>query len=146
MNAKMPNHFFDIIVMDNTQGQRKESNVKLDPRDRQDVIHRLREYDNKFDAILNLIVDKNCLERHEKEHAQKLLKNLKETLAKDRNEARRNDLTQAEEYFFCPAILNTNIRVRWNSDPINSNWHSELYGARIDISHTLHQLEMPPTG
>lgn len=109
------------------------------------VIDLLSEYENRFNEILNLIGDKQSFKREEKEHIQHLLKHLKEDLDEDcKEENRRQDeMTECERRFFYPAVRKThaNIRVRWNTDPIKSRWHSELYGARMDISHPLFQLK-----
>jgi hypothetical protein len=115
--------------------------------ERQDVIQRLRRYADQLQELMDLISDKSSLTREEKTRAQTQMKAIKEALndeyrrgATARGQAAMNPY---EDAYLHRAVhqASTQIRARWNSDPINSNWFSELYAARIDITYPLHQLE-----
>jgi hypothetical protein len=120
------------------EGEEAEAEVE-------DVKDRLRAHDAIFEQILALIQDKRRLSPEEKQRAQKLLKLLKANLEEDcKEEGRRGDkMTDCERRFYYPAVRKAlaNIRVRSNTDPIKSNWHAELSGARMDITHPLFKLE-----
>jgi hypothetical protein len=115
--------------------------------ERQRVIERLRAYRRQIDAIIDLLGDKTHLRPDEKARAQQLLRHLKAKLEEDykagataRGEAQ---MTEIERCYFQPAILraHANLQVKWNSNPINSNWLSELYAVRMDIDQFLLPLE-----
>lgn len=115
--------------------------------DRMDVISKLRTFEERISQILNLIGDKRTVDEDQKAELQRLLKNLKSDLG---NEARRGEtirgaesLSELESAYLMPAVSQAigEIRVATNSHPINSDWSSELYAARIDILFFLRQLE-----
>lgn len=111
------------------------------------VVERLREYVSRFDAILDAIGEGRALSREKKAELQTMLRDLKGELEEDVKEeaANRGVMTRTEEAYFYPAVrrAHAEIRVKWNSDPVRSDWHSNLYGAKINITHLLHQLENP---
>ena len=113
--------------------------------EKQSVIDRLKAYKKQFDDLLAL-VENLPLQRKDKTKAQEMLKTLKGSLKNDykvgatvRGQQR---MTQVERQYFHPAVHEAyaEIHVRWNTVP-NGQWFSELYGARINIAHMLHQLE-----
>lgn len=95
-------------------------------------------------AIMDLIDDD--AQRY-KERIRKLYTSLKtdlRTVYKRGNTKRgREEMSEIEKVYFHPAITQAycHLSASTNSDPINSNWHSDLYGARIDINYLLRQLE-----
>jgi len=110
-----------------------------------DVIDRLKSYKKQFDDLLTQFEDLP-LPPEGKDKAQQMLKTLKDSLKSDYKEGRavrrRQQMTQAEVQYFYPAVheAHADIHIRWNTVP-NEQWRSELYGARINITHVLHQLE-----
>jgi hypothetical protein len=116
--------------------------------DRQSVIERLRPVEKQFDDILELIGDSRVLRGDAKFSAQTKLRELKENLqveCKRMNTLRgQESLTPCEMAFYEPAMrkASAEISVRWNSLP-GRQWHTNLYGARINISHALFELEHP---
>lgn len=112
--------------------------------EKQAVIDQLWEYERKFTAIMELIGDKRQLRGEEKTQAQQMLRELKDSLESDCKELHRNreQLNQYESAYLEPALreAKADIMIRVNTIP-NNNWHSNLYGACIDITHMLHQLE-----
>ena len=113
--------------------------------EKQSVIDRLKAYKKQFDDLL-AVLDKLPLQRKDRAKAQQMLKALKDSLRNDYKAGAtirgQQRMTQAERQYFHPAVQETyaDIHVRWNTLP-NEQWRSELYGAQINISHTLHQLE-----
>ena len=111
----------------------------------QSVIDRLKTYKEQFDALLAMC-DGIPLSRDPKHEARQLLKKLKDGLRQDGKLGDTNrgqsQMTGAEKRFFYPAVSQAlgEIRVAWNSVP-SENWFSELYGARVNITYVLHQLE-----
>jgi hypothetical protein len=113
--------------------------------ERRSVIRRLKAYEKQFDDLLGLL-ENLPLQYEDKSRAQQMLKTLKDSL---RNDYKAGDtirgqerMTRAERQYFHPAVHEAyaEIRVRWNTVP-NEQWRSELYGARINITHMLHELE-----
>ena len=113
--------------------------------ERQSVIDGLKAYKKQFDDLLALL-ENLPLQRNDKTKAQQMLKRLKDSLKNDykagdtiRGQQR---MTEAKRQYFHPAVHEAyaEIQVRWNTVP-NEQWRSELYGARINIAHMLHQLE-----
>lgn len=115
--------------------------------EREDVIQRLKKYRDQLQGLMDLIGDKRHLSLDEKSRAQAEMKALKESLNADYkygSSARAQDeMNDCERAYFYPAVhqASTQFQARWNSDPIRSNWFSELYAARVDITYALHQLE-----
>jgi hypothetical protein len=110
---------------------------------RQAAIAKLRQYDERFTAILNLIGDNNQLFGEQRQQAQDLLRDLKDSLEADCKDLhrRREQLNNYEWAYVDPALREANARisVRVNSIP-GSEWHSNLYSARVDITYRLDQL------
>lgn len=119
----------------------------MSERERQDVIQKLRRYAGQLQELMDFLSDKPTLTREERTQAQAKMKAIKEVLndeyrrgATARGQAAMNPY---EEAYLHRAVhqASTQIRARWNSDPVNSNWFSELYAAHVDITYPLHQLE-----
>lgn len=110
-----------------------------------DIIDRLKSYKKQFDDLLTQLQGLPLL-REDKAKVQQMLKTLKDSLKSDyvegRTVRRQQRMTQAETQYFYPAVHEAyaDIHVRWNTVP-NEQWRSELYGAQINITHVLHQLE-----
>lgn len=113
--------------------------------EKQSVVDRLKAYKKQFDDLLALL-ENQPLQRNDKSKAQQMLKTLKDALASDYKAGDTNRgqerMTEAERHYFHPAVHEAfaEIHVRWNTVP-NDQWFSELYGAQINITHMLHQLE-----
>jgi hypothetical protein len=107
----------------------------------------LKSYDERFAAILDMIGDHNRLIGEQKGEAQQLLKALKESLKADNKEYYRNrdSLNKYERAFVEPALRKAaaNIMSAWNAVP-DGRKHSDLSGARMDITHLLFDLERLP--
>jgi len=107
----------------------------------------LKSYNERFTAIIDMIDSNNRLIGEQKDEAQQLLKALKESLKTDCKEYDRNrdNLNKYESAFVAPALrqASANIMSAWNAVP-DQKMHSDLYGARIDITHALHDLEKLP--
>jgi hypothetical protein len=104
------------------------------------VIRELRRFRDDIDQIVNAIGDKTWIAGEEKERLQALFKSLKSRL---KEAAKRTPSNEFESAYFEPAVTQAaaNLLIATNSHPIKSNWHSALYGIRIDITFYLHQLE-----
>jgi hypothetical protein len=104
----------------------------------------MRGFAERLDDLFRLI-DKPALAADEKAEAQALLRGLKQDLEDECKEGDRRDgaLSPRERAYLYPALrkAKATIRVAWNSHPLKSNWHTELYSARLDIVHLLGQLE-----
>lgn len=111
----------------------------------QSVIDRLKAYNKQFDDLLALL-EGIPLGREGKDRARQLLKALKDGLRRDfkvgDSTRGQSQMTQAEKQCFYPAVhqAHAEIHVAWNSVP-SGKWLSELYGAQINITHMLHDLE-----
>lgn len=107
----------------------------------------LKSYDEKFTAIMDLIGESNGLTGQKKQEAQDLLRELKEGLKTDckEYERQRDNLDKYESCFVEPALrkASANIMSSVSSIP-NQKMHSDLYGARVDITHALHELNGLP--
>jgi hypothetical protein len=96
---------------------------------------------------MNLIGDKRHLSAEETVHIRNLYTSFKSDL---KGIAKLGDtihgeqsLNRFESAYLMPATnqaLNE-LHAAVNTNPINSNWHSLLYAAQIDIQHFLRQLE-----
>jgi hypothetical protein len=113
----------------------------------QSVIQKLRQFETQLQQLMELLANKSHLSPEEKIRAQEQMKIIKEGL---KGEYKRGatasgqaEMNRYEKAYLHPAVhgASTQIRVRWNSDPISSRWFSELYAAHVDISYYLHQLE-----
>lgn len=117
--------------------------------ERQDVIDRLKVYADRLKSLMDFLGDKSHLSREEKAQAQELMKTLKEALEADYRKGAsvrgREQMNEWEAAYFHGAVHEAycEIGARWNSDPIQSRWHGELYAAHIQIMHRLRQLEDP---
>ena len=113
--------------------------------ERQTVIDRLKAYKGQFDELLDLL-ENLPLQREDKAKAQHMLKTLKSSLRNDYRAGAtvvgEQQMIEVERQYFHPAIHEAyaGIHVRWNTVP-KEQWRSELYGARISITHMLDQLE-----
>jgi hypothetical protein len=112
-----------------------------------EVIATLRSFCNRCDALLKLIGGKNTLSRDETHQIRGLYASLKSDL---KSETKRGatvrgsqSLNQFEFDYLMPALNEAicELRAPTNTNPITSNWHSELYAAKIDLLHMLRQLE-----
>jgi len=116
--------------------------------DRQAAIETLQKYNQQFSAIIVLTGDKPSLSKAEKEQAREMLRQLKDDLKRDCRELeirdRKGELNHIERTCLEPALrkAEANIATRVNSTP-GRLWSTDLYGARIDITWMLHQLEHP---
>jgi hypothetical protein len=114
---------------------------------RKKVIDRLRYYDVSIQRLIGLIAGESYLSCDDKDTARELMKALKADLVQDSKpqaSASGDGLpNHFDRAYFHPAVQGAScqIRARWNSDPLRSDWLSELYAARIDIGHYLHALE-----
>jgi hypothetical protein len=110
-----------------------------------DVIARLEAYNRRFGELLDMLTGRLPLTGDAKTLAQERLKVLKNDLGaeyKQMSTARgKAALNQVERSYYYPTIHQTfvEIYVAVNTVP-DAKWHSVLYGARINITHTLHQL------
>jgi hypothetical protein len=118
--------------------------------ERVSVIARLEAYNQRFEAILEMLRGQLPLRGVAKVEAQAKLKSLKQDLGEEfrlmssvRGEA---SLTEIEKAFYAPAISQTftEISIPTNSIP-DGKWFSELYGAQMNILHTLNELRARPT-
>lgn len=114
--------------------------------DRQDVIDRLTRYRDQIQVIMDQIDDKRSVTAMERSRLQGLYRALKadlnEEVKKGSTNRGRAELTDIERAFFQPAVdeASAHLHAPTNSHPINSNWHSMLYEARMDIEFLLNQL------
>jgi hypothetical protein len=110
------------------------------------VISKLSEYERRFTEIMNMVADKPP-QGDEKLRAQELLKELKASLKADLKDldARRDELNHYEKAFLDPALreASADMKTAVNTVP-DGRWHSDLYGARMDITHLLRQLDPSP--
>jgi hypothetical protein len=115
--------------------------------ERDTAIAVLQSYSNKFTTILDMIGASNGLTGNAKHEAQELLRELKESLKVDCKllDQSKGKLNKYDDCFVEPALrkCKANIQSPWNAVP-NQKVHSDLYGARIDITHALHQLKNLP--
>ncbi len=115
--------------------------------DADDVLRRLREYSDRINVIMDTIVDQRSLKPNVKREVQELLASLKADLKDDAHRCglvrSRDKLSHLEKTCLCPAVqkASAGIRVARNSDPIRSNWHTNLYSIRIDIEYPMGYLE-----
>jgi len=115
--------------------------------ERQEVLAKLGMYRDQLQGLMDLIADKTHLGPEAKARAHEQMKALKEGLDADHKFGSsvkgRSEMNECERAYFYPAVhqASTQFQSRWNSDPIRSNWHSELYAAQVDINHLLRQLE-----
>ena len=116
-----------------------------DEEERAAVIELLSDFKARFDEIVKLVGDRPSLAREDKEHAQMFLKGLKKDLDLYSKEAhsREDEMTKYERHYFYPAVekAHAHIHVRWNTDPIKSNWVQALGSAAMEISYFLSQLK-----
>jgi hypothetical protein len=116
--------------------------------DRQAAIEILQKYDRQFTEIIDLTGGKPKLTKPEKDRARELLRKLKDELKSDCKELYRRDqrdeLNRIERTSLEPALrkAGANIATRVNSTP-GREWSSDLYGARIDITWMLYNLQHP---
>jgi hypothetical protein len=110
--------------------------------DRAYVIDQLQSFAADFQSIESLIVG-DVLPREKKKQAQGQLKALKQRLADAVKWLQGDDLTKHEEAFLLPALesAKAEISVAWTSDPIRSRWLANLYGARLNITSMLSQIQ-----
>lgn len=119
----------------------------MNETERRDVITRLTAYRDRLGVLMDLIGNKTHLAPDERVKAQEQMKSLKESLSEDyrygSSAKGREEMNECERAYFYPAVHEafTEVKSRWNSDPIRSNWFSELYAAQMDINHLLRQLE-----
>ena len=113
--------------------------------ERASVIGRLEAFKVRFDALLELLQGPLPLQGQAKSHAQALLTGLKGDLGESyremssvRGETALND-TERAYYYHAIHQAFTDIHVATNSIP-TEKWHSELYCARISITHAIHVL------
>jgi hypothetical protein len=114
--------------------------------DRDAVIERLNYFDKQFEELLTMLDGGGSLTGGRKSEAQDRLSQLKRDLAaeeKDLNR-RRDELNHWERAFLEPAVRKAGalLRTRVNSPP-GPKWHSELYGARIEITYMKRDLMRP---
>jgi hypothetical protein len=116
-------------------------------KDAHQVINDLRKFNAQMTELLNLLADKRSFSRDELSHVRSLFVALKDDL---KSECRLSDTvhgranrTRLQTICYDPAIRNAsaNLHVGTSTNPITSNWHSVIYGARIDITHMLFDLE-----
>ena len=116
-----------------------------------EVIAALRSYAERIKEIQNLICDKRIIAKDERENLQILLTDLKQDLkaaakrqtVKDKNETPN----ETEKSFFISAVFQASLQLsmKVNSHPIQSNWHSHLYDALVDIEFSLfHLIDLYP--
>ena len=111
-----------------------------------EVITALRSYAERIKEIQNLVCDKRYIAKNEKENLQILLTNLKQdlkTAAKRQTVNNNNEApNEIEKSFFMSAVFqaSSQLSIKVNSHPIQSNWHSHLYDALVDIDFSLSQL------
>ena len=109
------------------------------------VVARLEAYDRRFEELMAMLSGGQPLRGEEKARAQALLVSLKADLKAEnrRMSTARGEgaLTPAERAYYAPAVLqcSTEIYVATNTTP-DARWHGDLYGARINITHALHEL------
>ena len=115
--------------------------------DANEVLRRLRDYSDRIKAIMDAIGDKRTLAPNVKSEVQTLLTALKADLKDDAHRCglvrNRGKLTHLEKTCLCPAVqqASAGFHVATNSDPIRSDWHSNLYSIRIDIEYPMSYLE-----
>lgn len=113
--------------------------------DKTSVTERLEAYNQRFEALLDMLRGNLPLRGESKAQAQALLKSLKGDLEAEYRKMStvrgRQELTEIETAYYYPTIHQTfaEISVATNTIP-DGKWHSNLYGAKINITHTLHQL------
>jgi hypothetical protein len=115
--------------------------------ERDAAIATLQSFADKFTGIMDLIGDSNGLTGDKKTQAQELLRELKDGLKAETKELhrRRDKLNKYEKAFVEPALreADADIMTAVNTTP-NQKWRTDLYGARMDVTHLLDQLKNLP--
>lgn len=112
--------------------------------ERSEVISRLRSYSDRMTELMEACV-RSPLTASEHARLKDSFASLKTDLRSDakRCDGTRNrpEITELEENYFGPAVAEAiaDIHVSVNAKP--EKWVGDLYSARIDIDHMLHQLE-----
>lgn len=113
------------------------------------VIARLEAYERRFDELIDLLSGALPLHGQAKALAQSRLKSLKDDLGAEHRKMStvrgQAALTETERTCYADVIHQTHaeISVPTNSIP-DGKWHNELFGARINITHMLHELRRGP--
>lgn len=124
----------------------------MSTEERQAVIRKLRDFEDRLQGLMASLDGTNRLSHDAKTKAQEQMKNLKEGLKEEcklmQSISGRAQLNRYEAAYLRPAVhgASTQIKVRWNTDPTNPRWFSEIYAAHVDIAHYLHQLEAKAGG
>lgn len=114
--------------------------------DRSEVFSKLRKFEEHITQILDQIGDKRSITDQEKEQLQRSYRTLKSDLSR---EVKRSEtivgsesLSEFESAYLIPAVSQAigELVAATNSHPINSDWYSQLYAARIDLQFFLRQL------
>lgn len=120
---------------------------ELDPQDAAKGLATLRSFAARMSEILELLDGRQRVTADEKLHLQELFRSLKADLKTEADRSRTTrgeaELNEVERRYVNPAVFqaSANNNVAWNSHPINSDWYSELFGARTDLTYFLHELE-----
>lgn len=113
--------------------------------DREAAIDRLKYYEKLFTELMALVEGGSPGDvLSDKADARRRLMELKDALKTETKFLeRKGDLMNPfERHFLEPALrqAHADINTSASTSP-GPKWHSDLYGARIDITHILHQLE-----
>jgi hypothetical protein len=113
---------------------------------RQLALEKLKYFESQCDELMAVLNDRKQFNSDEREHVQSLYRALKDELkaaAKNGTVSGKSDgLTDEERYFYKPAVQKAALALRpaTNSDPIKSDWFSAVYDARLDLSHSRHNM------
>ena len=122
-----------------------EGLMKTTGMNKHECIKNLRLYKDKMEKILSLVEDKLSLRDADKESAQLLLKDLKQSFKADLERSSkgrgRKQISSIEQDFYMPAITEAakRISVKTNSTP-SQRWIDEIDIAQKYIKACLNQL------
>jgi hypothetical protein len=117
----------------------------VDP-DTLSVIERLEAYNQRFEELLAMLRGSLPLRGADKDKAQALYKSLKTDLEAEYRKMStvrgQEALTDVERSCYAPVIHQTFTELYSPTNAVpDAKLHGHLYGARINITHMLHQLQ-----
>jgi hypothetical protein len=106
---------------------------------RQGIAEKLQPFNDQMDALINL-VSGAPLRGPEKEKAQRMLKELKDSLKEACRASKDFEHPFGRLYYSAVSQASATISVKTNSVP-SPEWVSELYSAQVDITHAIAQCK-----